>query len=110
MPPVASPQRAEHTAILFSAVLLAAIVATGFAKSYLGSGLLLANLPSPLVHVQAVLFVGWIFLLTVQIGLAASGLLRWHQKLGSLLIFWAIAMVCVGPPPSSWPYAGPAAE
>lgn len=50
-----------------------------------------------LTHVHAFLFVGWMVLLTVQVGLIRAGRVKWHKRLGMLAICWAAAMTFVGP-------------
>ena len=52
---------------------------TGFARTYFFHGLIFAPLPSILVHVHAILFVGWPLLVLCQILLAGRGWLGWHQ-------------------------------
>jgi hypothetical protein len=88
----------EHIFFGLATLALLAIVLIGFAKTYFLAGVFLAPLPSPLVHVHAVLNVGWLLLLLVQVVLAATAHLRWHRQLGSLLAVWVLLMLLVGPP------------
>jgi hypothetical protein len=91
-------QNLQHVFFAGVGLTLLAFVIVGFAPSYFLAGLLAAKLPSLLVHVHAVLFVGWIVLFLTQVGLAAAGRLRWHRRLGAVLAAWALLMVLVGPP------------
>ena len=76
-------RRTEHVFFFGMASLLAVYVLLGFWKSYLGAGLMLAPLPSFLVHVHAILFVGWIALLLGQIpALISAGIWRFTAGLG----------------------------
>jgi len=79
------------------ALLLVVYVLLGFWPSYLGAGLVFAKLPSVLVHVHSVLYVGWIALFTTQIALVETRHVATHRKLGIVLGVWAAAMVVVGP-------------
>lgn len=90
-------RRTEHVFFFGMASLLAVYVLLGFWKSYLGAGLILAPLPSLLVHVHAILFVGWIALLLGQSALISAGNLALHRRLGAIMGWWAAAIVIVGP-------------
>jgi hypothetical protein len=79
------------------ALLLLVYVLLGFWPSYIAAGFVFAPLPSILVHVHAILYVGWIALFGIQIGLIGTHRVAAHRKLGTLLGWWAAAMLLVGP-------------
>ena len=95
---VAVRRSEEHVFFLTAALALLAIILIGFGHSYFLAGIFLARLPSMLVHVHAALFVGWILLFAAQIALVATGHVRWHRRLGSIMAIWALLMLLVGPP------------
>ncbi len=74
--PKRTPGRKYDRQFFFAmAVLLAVVVAIGFAPTYYLAGGFLAPLPSRIVHIHAVVFSAWMILLLVQTGLiSASGL------------------------------------
>ena len=74
-------------------VLLAAVVAIGFAPTYYLAGGFLAPLPSRIVHIHAAVFSTWMILLMVQTGLISAKRVGWHRKLGMAGFVLAIAMV-----------------
>ena len=76
---VTSQRPSDHLAAGLVILVVLMIVATGFARTYFFHGLIFAPLPSILVHVHAILFVGWPLLVLCQILLAGRGWLGWHQ-------------------------------
>jgi hypothetical protein len=54
--------------------------------------------PYPLiVHIHGPVFVGWLMLLTTQLGLVRTGNVRLHRKLGMIGMALAAVMVVLGP-------------
>jgi hypothetical protein len=69
----------------------------GFWPSYFAAGLILSPLPSMLVHVHALLSIGWIVMFAVQILLVGRGKTLVHRQVGQLMAWWAMAIAVVGP-------------
>lgn len=59
---------------------------------------LLGERPSrePIMHVHAVVFMGWMAILTAQLLLAGRGRIDLHKRLGVLAAGWAVLLVGVG--------------
>ncbi|HSQ95233.1 MAG TPA: hypothetical protein VLM18_03920 [Croceibacterium sp.] len=79
------------------ALLLIGYVLLGFWPSYFAAGLFLAPLPSLLVQIHALLFVGWIVLFATQILLVGVGQTATHRRLGQIMAWWAGAIALIGP-------------
>jgi hypothetical protein len=83
----------------FFAGMLFAILSTvllGFSRSYFLAGLIHSPLPSPIIHIHAVVLSAWVLLLTAQIVLVAIGKVGWHMKLGRLGAVLAFLVVILG--------------
>ncbi len=98
--PRPKPKPPRHSDRNFFLILLLIIwggILMGFggdiARHYAKSGL---NYPL-IVHVHAAAYVGWMGLLTVQIGLIRAGNYRVHKALGVFGAGLAVAMVILGP-------------
>ncbi|HEX5262824.1 MAG TPA: hypothetical protein VFW13_04820 [Phenylobacterium sp.] len=50
-----------------------------------------------IIHVHAAFFMGWLVLLTTQVGLIRLRRPDLHRRLGAMMAFWAAAMIVVGP-------------
>lgn len=86
-----------------TAILMALIVAVGFAPTYYLRGYFGAPktvsgtaVLTPLMHVHAVLFTGWVVLFIVQTALVAARRVAVHRRLGIAGALLAAAMVIVG--------------
>jgi hypothetical protein len=56
------------------------------------------NPPAPkILYPHAVVFTGWMLLLTAQVLLVLGDRVAWHRKLGWFLAGWACLMVILGP-------------
>ena len=81
----------------FSMAAVAAIaILVGFARTYFLAGMMLAPLPSVLVHVHAVVFLGWIVLFTTQISLVTTQHVNLHQRVGAFGFALAAIMIPLG--------------
>lgn len=88
----AAPQPAVPTAFFRNiAVLMGLTVLAGFSMQWLAGRSTFAA--RPLVHVHAVIFMGWIALFVSQALLATSGRIDLHRRLGKLAMLWVPLMV-----------------
>ena len=91
--PLTSSVRDERFFIR-SAIIMAAVVVTGFSMQ-LAMGR--STFASPVrVHVHAILFMGWVAIYLAQNVLVASGRIDLHRRLGWLAAVWMIPMVVSG--------------
>lgn len=77
--------------------LIAAIVVVGFWPGYYRA--LLSRAPlgrPPVIHVHAAVFTGWLVLFAVQVGLAATGCIRAHLRLGQIGAWYGAGLIAVG--------------
>ncbi|HEY3516810.1 MAG TPA: hypothetical protein VGL98_07145 [Gammaproteobacteria bacterium] len=85
------------------ALLIAAIVAWGFWKTYYSRPLTRTDLPA-IVHVHAAVFSLWVVVLVAQAAVVVAGNVRLHRRLGTIgmfyggLVFVAGLLVSVGAP------------
>jgi hypothetical protein len=88
--------RSDDVFFVSMAVVAAIAVLVGFARTYFLAGMMLAPLPSLLVHIHAVVFLGWIVLFAVQISLVASQHVTLHRRVGAFGLALAVLMVPLG--------------
>jgi hypothetical protein len=93
---VPNTRRADDLFFPLVAVLMLACVIVGFARSYFLAGMLSAHLPSLLVHIHALFFVGWALVATAQPLLVAIGKTQWHTGLGLTAFVFAVALPVLG--------------
>ena len=78
------------------ALLILAVVFTGFASTYFLAGMFRAPLPNLLIHVHGAAFSLWILLFLVQTSLVAAGQVDVHRRIGLLAFGLACLMVILG--------------
>ena len=88
--------RADDVFFPAMALLILAIVVTGFGKSYFLAGMMRAKLPNGLVHVHGAVFILWILLLVTQPWLIAAHKVKWHMSLGVLSLLLLPSMCILG--------------
>ena len=95
---VSRPVRARIDDFFFAgmSLVILASVFLGFAHSYFLAGVIHTPLPSPIVHIHAVVFSAWILLLIAQTTLVSIGKVAWHMKLGILGAGLACLVVIFG--------------
>lgn len=88
--------RRSHQFYVGLTLFLIATVVTGFWPSYFGT-LLSGGVKRPLVmHLHGAIFTGWMALLFVQVGLAATGRVRAHRRVGSFGIGYGAVVFIMG--------------
>ena len=93
---VISAQRRSHQFYVGLSLLLIATVVIGFWPTYFGT-LLRGGATRPLVmHVHGAIFTGWMALLFLQVGLAATGRVRTHRRVGTFGIWYGAAVFTMG--------------
>jgi hypothetical protein len=88
--------RSDDVFFLCMAVVAAIAVLVGFARTYFLAGMMLAPLPSLLVHVHAVVFLSWIILFATQISLVTTQHVNLHQGVGAFGVALAATMIPLG--------------
>ena len=91
--PSSSPGR-ERRFFLVGAIVMALIVVIGF-STQLAMGRSSFGAP-PMIHLHAVVYMGWVVIFLTQNILAASGNLALHRRLGWLAAGWVVLMLIVG--------------
>ncbi|WP_245844183.1 hypothetical protein [Sphingomonas spermidinifaciens] len=77
-----------------SSLVMASVVVAGFGTQFaMGRSSFAAP---PIVHLHAVVFMGWVAIYVTQNWLAAAGRLDLHRRLGWIAAVWAAAMVVLG--------------
>ena len=84
--------------LFFSAValLLAAAVFIGFARTYYLAGVFRAPLPSLIIHLHGAAFSIWIMLFVTQTALVSARRVDVHRRLGIAAFCWACLMILLG--------------
>jgi MFS family permease len=93
---VVSAQRRSHQFYIGLTLFLMATVVIGFWPSYFGT-LLGGGVARPFVmHVHGAIFTGWMLLLFLQVGLASSGRVRAHRRVGTFGIWYGAIVWVMG--------------
>ena len=93
---VISAQRRSHQFYIGLTLFLMATVVVGFWPSYFGT-LLGGGVARPLVmHVHGAIFTGWMLLLLLQVGLASTGRVRLHRRVGTFGIGYGVVVWVMG--------------
>ncbi len=77
-------------------LLLTLMALVGFWPTYFGPLVQGTVDRPPLVHVHAVVYMGWLCLFIAQAALASTGRVRLHRKLGRIAIAYGIGVIVVG--------------
>jgi len=86
--------RRSHRFYLGLTLFLMTTVVIGFWPSYFGT-LLSGGVTRPFImHLHGAIFTGWMMLLFLQVGLAASGRVRAHRRVGTFGIWYGV-LVCI---------------
>ena len=93
---VVAAQRRSHQFYVGLTLFLIATVVIGFWPSYFGT-LLTGGTTRPFVmHLHGAIFTGWMVLLSVQVGLAATGRVRLHRRVGNFGIGYGALVWVMG--------------
>lgn len=74
--------------------VMAVVLVSGFVVQ-LGAGRSSFNAPV-IVHVHALMFMGWVGIVVAQVWLAASGNRKAHRQVGMLAAVWAVVLLVAG--------------
>jgi hypothetical protein len=88
------PLTADHKFFMGGAIVMALLVVAGFSLQWV-MGRSTFRAP-PLVHVHALVFMGWVAYYVLQNALVAVGSVRLHKRLGWIGAGWAAVMVVLG--------------
>lgn len=77
-------------------ILSVAIAIAGFWPKYFGPLLTGTLQTDTMIHVHAIIFVGWLVIVGVQAWFAASGRLAWHMRVGNYAMYWGVLVIVVG--------------
>ncbi len=74
--------------------VMAVLLVSGFVVQ-LAAGRSSFSAPT-IVHVHALLFMGWVGIVLTQVWLAGAGNMKMHRQVGMLAVVWAVALLVVG--------------
>jgi hypothetical protein len=95
-PSVAAPPRVRSRFHVWLGLWMVAIVLVGFGRTYFVP-LLRGTLAKPtVVHVHALVFLGWMTLMMAQVIVASRGNIRLHRRIGRWGIAYGCAVIVMG--------------
>ena len=93
---IINERRRDHQFYIGLTLFLIATVVVGFWRSYFGT-LLTGAVARPLVmHLHGAIFTGWMALLLLQVGLAATGRVGTHRRVGNFGIWYGVLVWVMG--------------
>ena len=93
---IINTRRRGHQFYIGVTVLLIASVVSGFWASYYSTLLRGGVERAPVMHVHGAVFSGWLLLLLLQVGLAASGRVKLHRRVGTAGIWYGGLVLALG--------------
>jgi hypothetical protein len=78
------------------AILSVAIALAGFWPKYFGPLLAGTLQTDTMIHIHAVVFLGWLVIVGVQAWFAASGRIALHMRVGHYAMYWGVLVIVVG--------------
>ena len=90
-----SGRRRDHQFYIGVTLFLIATVGIGFWPSYFGTILTGATRPF-VMHLHGAVFTGWMALLLLQVGLAATGRVSMHRRVGNFGIWYGVLVLVMG--------------
>ena len=98
MSEVATRRQFDRRLFLIAAVAFPIIILIGFGPTYYARGLVVAPLPSFLVHVHGLMMTLWVGLFVAQVALISAKRVQLHQRLGYGAIGLAVLIIATGLP------------
>jgi uncharacterized membrane protein YozB (DUF420 family) len=95
-PPFASAARLEHAFYFGMALVLVALVATGFAPTFFARDVSVAGPLSSPVLVHGIAGTVWVLLFAAQVALIATRRVAWHRRVGLAAAAVTVAFVVSG--------------
>lgn len=89
-------QPSDHRFFAGMSILVALLVVLGFSQTYPAKAFAPSHGLSPIIHVHALAFGGWLLLFVAQTVLALNGRLDLHRKLGTIGVLLAALMLALG--------------
>jgi len=89
-------QPSDHRFFAGMSILVAALVVLGFSQTYAAKAFAPSSGLSPIIHLHALAFCGWLLLFVAQTVLALNGRLDLHRKLGTIGVLLAVLMLALG--------------